>query len=139
MILVTMTLFSRSPFDKMLVCPPITRIQIKLGWLYNLDDLIKVWYIIRMGVAGDWFWWPWPCFQGHLVKFDQMFVCPLSHEFRPNLVDCIIGLVLVTLNLFSKVIRNIRLSELYTKKQVWTCLLNCEIDSDQTWCIVYLE
>ena len=27
-----------------------------------------------------------------LVKLDQMLVCPLSLEFRPNLVDCIMGL-----------------------------------------------
>ena len=33
-----------------------------------------------------------PIFKVTLVKFDQMLVCPLSHEFRPNLFDCIIGM-----------------------------------------------
>ena len=28
-----------------------------------------------------------------LVKSVQMLVCPLFHEFRPNLVDCIFGWV----------------------------------------------
>ena len=31
-------------------------------------------------------------FKVTLVKLDQMLVCPLSREFRPNLVDCIMGL-----------------------------------------------
>ena len=33
-----------------------------------------------------------PTFKVTYVKADQMLVCPLSHEFRPNLVDCIIGM-----------------------------------------------
>ena len=33
-----------------------------------------------------------PIFRVTLVMFDQMISCPLSHEFRTNLVDCIIGM-----------------------------------------------
>ena len=33
-----------------------------------------------------------PVFKVTLVTFDQMLICPLSHEFRSNLVDCIIGM-----------------------------------------------
>ena len=31
-------------------------------------------------------------FKVTLVMFDQMLICLLSHEFRSNLVDCIIGM-----------------------------------------------
>ena len=34
-----------------------------------------------------------PVFKVTLVMFDQMLSCPLSQEFRTNLVDCIIGIV----------------------------------------------
>ena len=33
-----------------------------------------------------------PIFKVTLVMFDQMLSYPLSHEFRTNLVDCIIGM-----------------------------------------------
>ena len=33
-----------------------------------------------------------PIFKVTLVMFDQMISCPLSLEFRTNLVDCIIGM-----------------------------------------------
>ena len=36
---------------------------------------------------------PDPIFKVTLVMFDQMLSCPLSHDFRTNLVDCIIGMV----------------------------------------------
>ena len=34
-----------------------------------------------------------PIFKVTLVMFDQLLSCPLSQEFRTNLVDCIIGMV----------------------------------------------
>ena len=149
-----MTLFSRSPWSCLTKCFPTpylmnseqTWLIVKLGWVNNF---INFWYIINMEKTGDWFWWPWPYFQGHLgqiwpnaclppiswiqtksvwlyywdgkkawltfdtslvwrkqvidfgdhdpifkvtfVMFDEL-ICPLSLEFRTNLVDCIIGM-----------------------------------------------
>ena len=33
-----------------------------------------------------------PIFKVTLVKFDQCLSVPLSHEFRPDLVNCMIGI-----------------------------------------------
>ena len=60
-------------------------------WLYYWDG-ISIWYIIRMGEQVIDFGDHDPIFKVTLLMFDQMLSYPLSHEFRTNLVDCIIGM-----------------------------------------------
>ena len=182
----------------MLVCPLSHKFRPNLVdcIIRLVKNMIKFCCIISMWETGDWFWWPWPYFQGHLGDFTkclsaliwwiQICIIWVGKRLLIMYFDVFwhiirIGgnrwLILVTMILFSGSLGQVwpnaclpsiswiqtRLGWLYnwlgvgdleptcwvTSNIRWEfyihkslsalCLLNCEMDSDQIWCIVNLE